>query len=140
MRHKSAVQFFFSHGGYSYDPKSETKIQARWRCARSLARAKAYARANDWTCEWSDDWDIGSHVRFYGEAYSEEPSTCESCLLRDADGNVLASLGCIDDADANYRRVIEAELASEALSAIDQSLQREATSAGDVPDVREVIR
>jgi hypothetical protein len=37
------------------------------------------------------------------------------CVLKDGDGNVLASLCGITDPDSNYRRVVEAELASEAL-------------------------
>jgi hypothetical protein len=137
MRKPSAVRFFFSHAGYSWNPQTETPTQGRWRTARDLTRAEGYANANDWTFEWSDDWACGSHVREYGsESYPEEPSTCETCLLRDAEGNVLESLGCIDDASAEYRRVVQAELASEALASIENTLERETTSAGDVPDVR----
>jgi hypothetical protein len=38
------------------------------------------------------------------------------CIARGPDGEVLASLWGIVDADIGYRRVVEAELASEALS------------------------
>lgn len=132
------VQFFFKHAGFSYDPKTETKTQGRIRCARSLAHAEQTARELDWRFEWSDDWSLGcSHKEFYGadSAYAErEPETCESCLLFDGD-RVLASLSCIDDADDNYRRVIQAELALEALHTRNTKLEREANTAGDVPDV-----
>jgi hypothetical protein len=133
----SAVRFFYSNAGYSYDPKIETRNQGRWRCAREMARAEKYGREHNWQFDWEDDWSIGSHKDYYGEdsAYSDkEPSTCESCTLVSEDGNsVLASLGCIDDASDAYRRVIEAELAVEALHEIETRYQREATSAGDVP-------
>lgn len=136
---QSAVRFFFQHAGYSYDPAKESKLSGRWRCARNLARAEAYAKENDWQYQWEEDWNVESHVREFGEeAYPSEPSTCEYYRLVDADGVFLDSLGCIDDADANYRRVIEAELASEALARIEATLEREATSAGDVPFASEV--
>lgn len=59
-------------------------------------------------------WTIGSHIEQL-DSYDVEPSTCESAVLYDATGNILADLHCIDDADANYRRVIRAELALEAM-------------------------
>lgn len=114
----SSEAFFFTHAGYSYDAKIETRKQGRMRCAVDLASAERFAQTRDWEFEWESDWSIGSHQKFYGKdsAYEDsEPGTCESCVLRDSDGNALESLGCIDDADSNYRRVIEAELASEAM-------------------------
>lgn len=63
---------------------------------------------------WEDDWSVGSHVVEYGEpVYSHEPATCEraAAFLSNA---VLASLGCIDDADDDYREEIETELQQEA--------------------------
>lgn len=68
------------------------------------------------TFRWSDDWEVGSHREFFGpgSAYeNSEPDTCEQCDVLDADGELLASLGCIDDADEDYRRTVEAELLSE---------------------------
>jgi hypothetical protein len=118
--------FFFDNAGYSYHTATEKPEQGRARCARELARAEVYAGEQGWEFTWEDDWMCGSHVREFGrESYEHEPSTCESCVLRDAEGNVLASLGCIDDADSNYRRVIEAELASEALDTIEQAVLRD---------------
>jgi hypothetical protein len=110
--------FFYTHAGFSYDPKKETEDQGRIRCAKALAKAEEKLRNSGAYVEWSNDWDIGSHKDYYGKGscYEDsEPKTCESAVLWDSEGlYVLASLGCIDDADSNYRRVIEAELAQEA--------------------------
>lgn len=116
---QAAFTFFLANAGFSYDPKTETPAKGRARCARQLAKSERDATALGYTFEWFDDWTVGSHVQEYGEeSYPNEPSTCESCVCRDASGAVVASLGCIDDADRTYRRVIEAELASEALASL----------------------
>ena len=114
-------EFFFTHAGFSYDPKRETKDVGRWRCSVALAEAEDVARRAGANFDWEDDWSLGvSHAEFYSdEAYPSndgEPDSCESCTLV-LDGEVLASLGCIDGADSDYRRVVEAELA---LEVIDQ--------------------
>jgi hypothetical protein len=117
MRRALAVKFFYANAGYSYDPKTETAEQGRQRCAEILASAEEHFIASGWHLEWQDDWDIGSHRDFYGEdsCYAKrEPRTCEGAILKDSAGNVLASLWCIDNATMDYRRVIRAELASEA--------------------------
>lgn len=113
-----AIAFFYEHAGYSVSP-GETQEQGKRRTAERLARAELHATAQGWSFVWSDDWEVGSHTEYYGpgSAYEDrEPDTCENCDLFDADGDMIASLCCIDDADNNYRRVIEAELADEALS------------------------
>ena len=115
---QQAYLFFLRHAGYSYDPKTQTKQQGRSECARKLAKAERDARALGYTFEWRDDWGVGNHFKEYGEAYANgEPSTCESCLMLDSNGEVVQSLGCIDDATREYRRVVEAELALEEVSA-----------------------
>lgn len=117
--------FFYEHAGFSWKPGKETREQGRIRCAISMAQAEQYGQNVGFTFEWEEDWSIGSHKDFYGEgSYSDsEPKTCESCLCRGADGQVLASVGCVDDASYDYRRVIEAELASEALVAYDRETE-----------------
>lgn len=113
---QAAYLFFLKHGACSYTPGKETKRQGYARQARQLAKAERDARALGYTFEWTDDWSIGSHVREFGEeSYPEEPGTCESCIMRDPAGNVVQSLGCVDDASREYRRAIEAELALEEL-------------------------
>lgn len=42
-----------------------------------------------------------------------DPDTCEQCTMRDAEGGIVGSVGCIDDADDAYRAEIEADLARE---------------------------
>jgi hypothetical protein len=119
--------FFYEHAGYSYDPKTETAEQGRIRCAMELARAEAYGRTLGYSFEWRDDWEIGSHKDYFGDdsAYAKrEPDTCEQCTMLDTDGKRMPfALGCIDDADANYRRVIEAELAEDAIAALDKEIE-----------------
>lgn len=113
--HKS-VSFFYKYAGWSYLPGKESPRAGRLRGAKQLAAAEAWARSENMTYEWSDDWEVGNHHDFYGDAYADnEPTTCEVCLMRSPDGDVVASLGCIDDADNNYRRVVCAELALEVM-------------------------
>lgn len=115
-----AEQFFYEHAGYSFDPKTETQEQGKLRCAKELAEAERIAANLEWRFEWVDDW-MGSHD---WKEYSGEPATCEQCTVYDPSSNrVLASLSCIDDADNNYRRVIEAELAAEALYDYDREIE-----------------
>jgi hypothetical protein len=114
-----AALFFYDHAAYSTPPGRE-------QCARDLAEAEDWARRAGVKFRWEDDWEIGSHRDYFGpdSVYENyEPSSCESCtatLGRD----VVASLGCIDDADNDYRRVIEAELAEEARALILSDLMK----------------
>ncbi len=102
-------KFFFEHAGWSYHPLTESRALGRTRCAVSLAAAEqAFMRA-DVSCVWEDDQPER------GAKYE----TCEWCSIRSADGSILASLGGITDADANYRRVIRAELALECLEQLE---------------------
>ena len=107
--------FFYEHAGYSYNPQTETPEQGRMRGAIELAQAEQYAANLGWTIEW--DWDeivdrrknSKSHPRKEHEvlcARSPDPSNPRYSL---------AALCGIDHPDSNYRRVVEAELASEAL-------------------------
>lgn len=119
-----ALQFHYERGGYSYDPATERPEDGRARCALAAAGAEAWAREQGIEFRWSPDWEIGSHTDYYGpgSAYEDyEPETCENC---DAylGSTLLASLGCIDDADDDYRRVIEADLAIEARAELQRML------------------
>lgn len=110
----SAEEFFYANAGWSYDPAKETPEQGMRRCAQALAQAEQWAKDNDLEYRWEDDWDTLWRVQEY-DVYDEGPLTCEACLLSDPNGTVLASLGCINDATPEYRRVIQAELALEAM-------------------------
>lgn len=109
----TAAEFFYVHGGYSYDPEVETPDEGHRRTAAVLADAEAWARETGLTFQWEPDPSGTVHVREF-DCYEAEPETCEVCTAYDADGEPVASLGCIDDATDAYRRVVEAELAHEA--------------------------
>ena len=120
----TAVEFFVQHAGFSYNPATETPEQGKLRCARALVSAERWAAVNDLTVEWADDWDGDNSYTEQAEFDGYTVTTCEMARLVDTDGNVLASLGCIDDATDDYRRVIEAELAEEAKSQADAEAAR----------------
>lgn len=104
------VEFFLEHAGYSRS-LGESKARARRRAAESLARAEAHAEDSGWEVEWKydqDEYQLGE-----GE---EAPSEVLVAILRDHDRNVLASLGGIADPSPSYRRLVEAELALEAMT------------------------
>lgn len=125
-------QFFYNNAGYSYDPATETPEQGRQRCAQALAAAEAWAQAEGMTVQWADDWaDPHGH--------EETPESCEQATLYDADGFVVASLGCIDDVDPDYRRVVEAELAAEAKAEADR-WQTDTLHPGACPGCAEDVR
>lgn len=107
--------FFLKHSGYSYDPKTETRMQGRIRCAQMLAKAEQTAKDNGVRFAWSVDSDVDS------SDFSDEMPAWQlwECLAYDEDGNVVASLCGIDfGRDGQpygqpYARVVEAELALE---------------------------
>ena len=106
---QAAFLFFLRDAGTSYNPKTETKRQGQYAGARRLAKAERDARALGYTFEWHADLS-------FAHSHDEKPPvTCEYCLMRDSDGAGVQSLGCIDDATREYRRVVEAELALEQL-------------------------
>jgi hypothetical protein len=112
-------RFFYENGGYSWNPATETEEEGRRRTARDLARAMKWARDNGYSFQWEwDEWyeDNGSVGPYVG------------CVMRDPMGNVVASLWGIEDegpVPVPYYRVIEAELASEAM---DEAARDEAAA------------
>ena len=81
--------------------------------AISLARAEEHASAHGWYSEWK--YDEYGHQEYWEES-GYIPEEVLACILYDEAGNVLDSLWGIGDPDRSYRRVVEAELASEALA------------------------
>ena len=101
-RLRAAWRFFKEHAGYCTPPGQAA-------CALDLARAERVAKDEGCTWEWVPDdqpWDSDDDY---------EPDEVLGCILRDESGSVLASLWGIGDPSAEYRRVVEAELAQEAL-------------------------
>lgn len=111
-----AVEFFYRNAGSSYNPNTETEDEGKRRGATRLAEAEAWAKANGVTFEWSDDWEI-DHVKEFDCYADGGPTTCEMVAAY-LDGECISSLGCVDDATDEYRRVVEAEVALEARSVL----------------------
>jgi|SRR5262252_38931 len=102
-------QFFYDNGATSWNPQTETQEQGRERGAKELAAAEQHALEQN----WHFDWDADDPCDHEDGVCSREP---EYCQLWDAEReNLLASLSMICDADDNYRRVVQAELALEAM-------------------------
>lgn len=108
-----AEKFFYKNAGFSYDPKRQTPEQGQRETAARLAHAEATAKANGWYTEWEDD----PHGGMYIDEDDDPDQRFYSAVLYDEDGKMLANLGGIDTDDMPYRRVVEAELALEALAA-----------------------
>ena len=110
------AQFFYDKSGYSYDPAKETKEQGRKRGARRLANAEAWASQTGVSFEWEQD-DITNE-----EFSNSRPFYyLWRVLARDASGKVVSSLCGVDFGRDQepwgqpYKRVVEAELALEAM-------------------------
>lgn len=121
-RHDRAVRFFYKHAGWSYDQKVETSEQGRLRCAREMAKAEEHAFDHDWSYVWGPDECIGGDC---GETDSCDHACCqgsphevEFCILEGSEGQTLESLSSICEPSREYRRVVEAELALEAMSGV----------------------
>lgn len=107
--------FFFEHAGYSHTPLTETPEQGRTRCALNLAACEGIARNAGYSYQWEVDTEIDS------SSFSDESPAWPlwQCLMFDCHGNVVQALGGVDfgpkggPAGSDYRRVCEAELASQ---------------------------
>ena len=78
--------------------------------SEKLALAEREARERDWKFVWihdEDEYQLGEDEQM--------PDEVLTVILKDADDNVLSSVGGIGDPSASYRRLMEAELALEAI-------------------------
>ena len=113
--------FFWRHGGYSFDPLTETPEQGRKRCAINSADDESRGRAAGFSFEWQIDSDIDSSE--WDD--SPDPWSTWNCVCHDSSGRVVSSLSGIDFGRNGepwgdpYRRVVEADLASDALIEIE---------------------
>lgn len=111
-------RFFYEHAAFSYNPSTQTKEQGRETTARRLAMAEQKARHEGMSFDWCVDTEIDS------SDFSDESPPWELwlCLAYDAKGAIVATMGAVDFGrdvfphSHHYRRVVEAELALEALS------------------------
>jgi hypothetical protein len=109
--HSKAVAFFMKWAGWGYTPGKETKAQGRRRGAIALAKAEAEAARRGWRVKWEHSQEPYE----MGDAETEMPSEVLDAVLYDENGNVIGSLSQIGDPSNQYSRVVEAELALEAL-------------------------
>lgn len=118
----AAIMFFYEHAGSSYNPATQTEVNGRLLGAIALATAHRWARNNGCYFIWEND----EPAECQNETGEWEYHPAVSCLmLQYAEDiydqpKVLGSLGgIIESPDArerqNYRRVVEAELALEAM-------------------------
>jgi hypothetical protein len=135
-----AVEFFGQNAGL-FIHRDESEDQARLRTGQELAAAEMTIQEQGWSVTWRDDWEVGSHLQEYGEAYSNgEPNTCEVATLYDSHDEILASLGCIDDATDTDWRVVDAELALEAMAERKIDLVECGTCGRKFPDLYPAAR
>ncbi len=111
--YERAVAFFAKHAGWGYHPGKESKTAGKMRGARRLAKAEAEAANRGWRVKWDYEQDVD--LSWMDDEEREKDHEVLWAALRNEDGEMLASLGNIVDADNKYRRVVEAELAVEAL-------------------------
>ena len=115
----AAVAFFQEHAGWSFDPATETPEQGRLRGAHDLAEAERWAWDAGYEAHWEVD-DLGHDDLCGIEGCRTDHGTAYVCVLFAPDGSPAASLGGVTfgpgkgPGDDPYRRVVEAELASEA--------------------------
>ena len=121
-----AAAFFYEYAGSSYTPGKETQEQGRRRGAKSLAEAEREADRLGIRFEWLQDSDADISWMDAGDKRRLNNGTAEmmTCIARSEDGKILASLHGIHmltgtseerEAGRNYARVVEAELAMEAI-------------------------
>jgi len=115
--------FFYEWAGYSHSPKIETPEQGRLRCARELAEVEAIGHRLGYEFEW--EWDECPDLSWMSDEERERDHEVLCCRIVDPENPrySLASLCGITDPDRNYRRVIEAELASEAIAELDHEIE-----------------
>jgi hypothetical protein len=98
-------RFFQKHAGYVRGQRAAGAL--------ALARAEREADRRGWTTEWDHDPEPDLSFMTPRERKQEHEVLC--AVLKDRDGKPLTSLCGIVDADRTYGRIVEAELALEAL-------------------------
>lgn len=108
---RHAWRFFHDNAGYCTPP-------GKAQCALNFAHAERESKSKGFTFDWMMD-EIGCLGCDCGgkdcACATGEPHETLCCLCRNEHGKVVASLGAICGATSEYKRVVEAELALEAL-------------------------
>jgi hypothetical protein len=97
---EAAIKFFKANAGGVVGQAAKGAL--------NLARAEAYASEHGWRVEWD-------HEESPDMSGMEDAKEVLVAVLKDEGGEVLGSLGNIGDPGRNYSRVVEAELALEAM-------------------------
>jgi len=110
----AAEKFFYENGGFSYDPKTETRAQGKRHSAQRAAKAEEIAKELGWTFKWEEDPEPYE----MGDAETEHPDEVLMVSMIDENGRICQSLGGIGFAGSHlerkkYGRVVEADLALE---------------------------
>jgi hypothetical protein len=115
--------FFYQNTGYSYDPKTETLEEGRLRSARELADAETIGQRLCYVFEW--ELDECPDLSWMSDDERQQGHEVLCCRIVDPENQrySLASLCGIADPDRNYRRVVEAELAAEAIADLDREIE-----------------
>ena len=112
-------RFYYENAGYSYDPATQTPDEGRMVNARNMVSALRLTLGEGGVFRWVPDW-VTDHEREFDCYVDGGPETCEWVGLY-VDGELVASLGCVDDADDDCRRVVEGELALEYVQGVLES-------------------
>jgi len=115
--------FFYQNAGYSHDPMTEAPERGRLRCAKELADAETIGQRLDYVFEW--EFDECPDLSWMSDEEREQDHEVLCCRIPDPENarHSLASLCGITDPDSRYRRVIEAELAAEAIADLDREIE-----------------
>jgi hypothetical protein len=103
-RTQAAYEFFREHAGYVVGQNAKGAL--------ALAKAEEWARENDVTFDWTDDPEPDLSWCECADGSVRHEHEVLNCLATGPD-DFSASLCGITDADRDYCRVVEAELASE---------------------------
>lgn len=110
MSYLASFKFFMEHASVSYNPMTQTREQGQQQGAERMVDAEDVLmlamRVGDVSVHWADDERMGDEP--------DDVENVESCVI-EINGEIVASLFAIWDADTNYRRVVRAELALECL-------------------------
>ena len=121
-----AFRFHFKHGGYALGQQAQGALEAARAELEMKRRGVVFSWLPDDMADWS--WLEGKDEKgryLFRKAYREGPHEVEMCdaMIPCEDHGTdcphavtLASMSGIFDADANYRRVVEAELALDVLA------------------------